>query len=82
MSGLVAPAWAQLQDDLKTGSEVHAYCLRLCTTATPPPPADWKCEANRCVGLQECLNTGQYRMGAQFGHHAPRRTLWGPFEKK
>ena len=71
-----------LQQALRTCSEVHAYCLKLCSNGTPPPPPEWTCEANRCVGLQECMNTGQYRMGTQFGHHPPRRTLWGPFERK
>lgn len=75
------PVAAQ-QPRLETCSEVHAYCLQLCGNGVPTPPVDWKCEVNRCIGLEECLRTGSYRMGTQFGHRAPRRTEWGPFEKK
>lgn len=70
------------QPDPKSCSEVHAYCMQLCGNGTPPPPPTWTCEANRCVGLAECVSTGFYKMGTQFGHRPPSRTSWGPFEKK
>lgn len=85
IAGLFAvsgPAGAQQPDKLETCSEVHAYCMQLCGHGVPTPPADWKCEANRCNGLQECLATGIYKMGTQYGHRPPRRTDWGPFQKK
>ena len=66
----------------QTCSEAHAYCMRLCTGSTTPAPSGWTCEANRCFGLQECLSTGTYRIGTQYGHHTPRRTTYGPYEKK
>lgn len=75
------PALGQ-QPDLQTCTEVHTYCLKLCGNGQPTPPPTWTCEANRCTGLAECLATGQYKMGTQFGHHAPNRTSWGPFQKK
>ncbi len=67
---------------LQTCSDVHAYCLSLCAKATVTPPPTWKCEVDRCFGLQECLSTGQYRIGTQFGHRPSNRTSYGPYEKK
>ena len=75
-------ASAQSQDNLQTCTDVQTYCMRLCAAAVPPPPPDWTCAVNRCAGLTECLTSGHYRMGTQYGHHTPRRTTWGPFEKK
>lgn len=78
---LAATASAQ-QPELQTCTQVHSYCLNLCANGTPTPPPTWTCDANRCIGLQECLTTGEYRMGTQFGHHPPARSIWGPFQKK
>ena len=77
----VLPAAAQ-QPSLQTCSDVHAYCLSLCAKATVTPPPTWTCEVDRCYGLQECLSTGQYRIGTQFGHRPSSRTSYGPYEKK
>ena len=79
--GLPAGAEAQVETQ-QTCSEAHAYCMRLCNGSTTPAPPGWTCEAERCVGLPECLTTGFYRIGTQYGHHAPRRTSYGPYEKK
>ena len=70
------------QAPLQTCSDVHAYCLSLCAKATVTPPPTWVCEVDRCFGLQECLSTGQYRIGTQFGHRPSARTSYGPYEKK
>ena len=73
---------AVAQEAIKSCSEAQAYCMRLCTNAEPIPPADWKCEEKRCVGLGECLGTGIYKIGTQFGHHPPNKTSFGPYEKR
>jgi hypothetical protein len=75
------PACAQ-QAPLQTCSDVHAYCLSLCAKAPVAPPPTWVCEVDRCFGLQECLSTGQYRIGTQYGHRPSNRTSYGPYEKK
>lgn len=75
------PAMAQ-QPTQQTCTEAHAYCMQLCTNADTPPPAGWSCEADRCFGLKECLESGTYRIGTQFGHRPPRRTTFGPYERK
>ncbi len=81
--GLVATGAVKAQQPtFETCSEVQAYCMQLCANGVPTPPADWKCEVNRCFGLQECLATGIYKMGTQYGHRPPRRTEWGPFQKR
>ena len=80
--GALHLAQAVQAEEQQTCSEAHAYCMRLCDGSTTPSPPGWTCEANRCVGLQECLSTGIYRIGTQFGHHPPRRTTYGPYEKK
>ena len=69
-------------EQLQTCTEVQAYCMRLCNGSTTPAPATWSCEANRCSGLAECLSTGTYRIGTQYGHRPPSRTTFGPYEKK
>ena len=76
---LYAVAWAE---PMQNCSDAHAYCMRLCRGATPPPPQGWTCEVDRCFGLQECLTTGHYRIGTQFGHRPSNRTTYGPYEKK
>jgi hypothetical protein len=70
------------QENLVTCSDVHAYCMRLCSNARIQPPAGWTCEANRCFGLQECLTTGHYKIGTQYGHPKSARDSYGPYEKK
>ena len=84
-TGAAASAFGSLQtraDQPQTCTEVQTYCMKLCSTAEPPAPATWSCEANRCSGLAECLNTGTYRIGTQYGHRPPNRTTYGPYEKK
>ena len=75
----VSVAWAET---MQTCSDAHAYCMRLCTNATLPPPPGWTCEVERCFGLPECLSTGHYRIGTQYGHRPSNRTTYGPYEKK
>ena len=70
------------QPALQTCSDVHAYCLSLCARATVTPPPTWTCEANRCFGLQECLTSGHYRIGTQYGHRPSARDSYGPYEKR
>jgi hypothetical protein len=67
---------------LRTCSDVHAYCMKLCAAAQPKPPPEWTCEANRCFGFAECLTTGQYKIGTQFGHRTSSKSSYGPYEKK
>ncbi len=71
-----------MAETIQTCTEAHAYCMRLCNGATTTPPPDWTCEEKRCFGLQECLNTGYYRIGTQYGHRPSNRTTYGPYEKK
>jgi hypothetical protein len=74
-----APSWAE---EPQTCSAAHAYCLQLCNASTLPPPSGWSCEVDRCFGLQECFTTGFYRIGTQYGHHQPSRSIYGPYDKK
>ncbi len=76
------PDAAATAEAIQTCSDAHAYCMRLCNGATTTPPPDWTCEKDRCFGLQECLNTGNYRIGTQYGHRPSSRTVYGPYEKK
>ena len=73
---------ASAQQAIRTCSEAQAYCMKLCAAAEPTPPRDWKCEEKRCFGLGECLSTGNYKIGTQFGHHDPSKTSFGPYEKR
>ena len=67
---------------LQTCSDVQAYCMQLCQNSKTPTPPEWTCEANRCYGLRECLTTGHYKIGTQYGHPKSTRESYGPYEKK
>ena len=67
---------------LQTCSDVHAYCMQLCQKSATAPPPEWTCEVNRCYGLKECLVTGHYKIGTQYGHPKSTRESYGPYDKK